>query len=69
MQQNEATNIEMAEDELHRAEYENEKFHISNSVLDNCLSTLKHETMYYPSRISQLIDSTPDDVDFASRNW
>ena len=42
MQQNEATNIEMAEDELHRAEYENGKLHIANSVLDNCLSTLKH---------------------------
>ena len=62
MQQNEATNIEMAEDELHRAEYENGKLHIANSVLDNCLSTLKHETMYYPSRIRQLIDSTPEDV-------
>lgn len=62
MQQNETTNIEMAEDELHRAEYENGKLHIANSVLDNCLSTLKHETMYYPSRIRQLIDSTPEDV-------
>lgn len=30
--------------------------HISNSVLDNCLSTLKHETMYYPSRIKQLLE-------------
>ena len=29
---------------------------MANSVLDNCLSTLKHETMYYPSRIRQLID-------------
>ncbi len=50
------TNIELAEDELKRAELEDEKLHISNSVLDNCLSTLKHETMYYPSRIRQLID-------------
>ena len=29
---------------------------MSNAVLDNCLSTLKHETMYYPSRIRQLIE-------------
>ena len=50
------TNIELAEDELHRAQYEDDKLHISNSVLDNCLSTLKHETMYYPSRIRVLID-------------
>lgn len=48
--------IELAEDELHRAEYEDARLHVSNSVLDNCLSTLKHETMYYPSRIRQLID-------------
>ena len=50
------TNIELAEDECRRSQYENEKLHISNSVLDNCLSTLKHETMYYPSRIRQLVD-------------
>ena len=49
---------ELAEDEYRRAEFENEKLHISNSVLDNCLSTLKHETMYYPSRIRQLIDGS-----------
>lgn len=53
-----STTLELAEDELHRAEYEDAKLHISNSVLDNCLSTLKHETMYYPSRIRQLIDGT-----------
>jgi len=50
-------NIEMADDELHRAELENANLHVANSVLDNCLSTLKHETMYYPSRIRQLVDS------------
>jgi hypothetical protein len=47
----------MANDELHRAELENDNLHVANSVLDNCLSTLKHETMYYPSRIRQLVDS------------
>ena len=51
------TNIEMAEDEVRRAELENANLHVSNAVLDNCLSTLKHETMYYPSRIRQLIDT------------
>ena len=53
MQQN---SIELAEDELRRAELENANLHVSVAVLDNCLSTLKHETMYYPSRIQQLID-------------
>ena len=55
------TNIEMADDELHRAELEDSVLHVSNAVLDNCLSTLKHETMYYPSRIRQLVDA--GDVD------
>ena len=48
--------IELAGDELHRYQLEDEKLYVSNSVLDNCLSTLKHETMYYPSRIRQLVD-------------
>ena len=56
--QNQHLGIELSEDELRRAEYENQKLYISNNVLDNCLSTLKHETMYYPSRIHQLIDGT-----------
>ena len=52
----------MLEDEIHRVKYENDKLHVSNLVLDNCLSTLKHETMYYPSRIRQLIATDADDV-------
>ncbi len=51
------TNLEMADDELRRAELEDAKLHVANAVLDNCLSTLKHETMYYPNRIRQLVDS------------
>lgn len=58
----ESYNIELAEDELHRLQYENDKLHIANSVLDNCLSSLKHETMYYPSRIKQLIDEPSTDM-------
>ncbi len=46
---------ELATDECHRIEMEAGRLHVSNSVLDNCLSTLKHETMYYPSRIKQMI--------------
>ena len=53
---------EAAIDELRKLEYENERLHISNNVLDNCLSTLKHETMYYPSRIRQLVDSQQDNL-------
>ena len=44
--------IELADDELHRIEYEADNVYVANSGLDNCLSTLNHETMYYPRRIS-----------------
>lgn len=53
--------IELERDELNRRQYEADMLHVCNSVLDNCLSTLKHETMYYPSRIRQLVEATPFD--------
>ena len=46
----------LLDDELRRSDLELQNLHVSNAVLDNCLSTLKHETMYYPSRIRQLIE-------------
>ena len=49
-------NVESLEDDIHRTELELANLHVSNAVLDNCLSTLKHETMYYPSRIRLLVD-------------
>lgn len=59
------TAIEMADDERRRAESEANHVHVQNMVLDNNLSTIKHETMYYPSRISaivnQLLDGTAKD--------
>ncbi len=48
--------IEMAEDEHRRRLYEEERLHVQNQIMDNCLSTIKHETMYYPGRIQQLVD-------------
>ncbi|MDD6553533.1 MAG: DUF5112 domain-containing protein [Prevotellaceae bacterium] len=48
--------LQLAQDERQRLQYENGRLHVSNAILDNCLSALKHETMYYPSRIRQLID-------------
>lgn len=56
-------NIEIAEDECRRTEYEDNNLHITNSVLDNCLSALKHETMYYPGRIRRLVDSGDGDIE------
>ena len=39
---------------LNRLQYELDRLHVQNSILDNGLSTIKHETMYYPARIHQL---------------
>ena len=47
----------MLDDDIRKAELEDGNLHVSNAVLDNCLSALKHETMYYPSRIRQLLDA------------
>lgn len=54
LQHGKAEQMEMLNDELRKANYENDQLHISNNVLDNCLSALKHETMYYPSRIQRM---------------
>ena len=56
MERQQMSSLEMMDDELRRLDLETANLHVSNAVLDNCLSTLKHETMYYPSRIRQLVD-------------
>lgn len=48
--------IELAQDDARRASYEENMLHVQNMVLDNCLSTIKHETIYYPNRIKQIVD-------------
>ncbi len=57
-----SVSIELAADECRRVEYEESNLHITNSILDNCLSTLKHETMYYPSRIARQAESANTDL-------
>ena len=47
---------DLAKDALRRQTMECDRLYVSNSVVDNCLSSLKHETMYYPSRIRQVLD-------------
>lgn len=48
--------IESVEDDERRVQHEKNRLHVQNLVLDNCLSTIKHETVYYPSRIRKLVD-------------
>ena len=55
--------IEMAQDEARRVLREENQLHVQNMVLDNCLSTIKHETIYYPNRIKQIIERLGEEVD------
>lgn len=55
--------IENAQDDFRRAKHEENLLHVQNMVLDNCLSTIKHETIYYPNKIKQIVlkSSSEDD--------
>lgn len=57
--------------ELRRIEHEEARLYVQNQVLDNCLSTIKHETLSYPGRIHYLVETgrtgqLPELVDYYS---
>ncbi|MBR5892526.1 MAG: DUF5113 domain-containing protein [Bacteroidaceae bacterium] len=43
-------------EEAERLKYEENYMHVRNMVIDNCLSMIKHETIYYPPRIGALVE-------------
>lgn len=48
------TTLEEVEEETERIKFEENRLHVQNMVMDNCLSVIKHETVYYPSRVREL---------------
>jgi len=48
-------NIEWVKEDINKSQYEESLLHVQNMVLDNCLSTIKHETIYYPNKIKQIV--------------
>ena len=44
------------QEQMERVRYEESRLHVQNQVMDNCLSMIKHETIYYPGRIRALIE-------------
>ena len=52
-----AERIEQLQEECLRIESEQQQIYVRNQIMDNCLSALKHETMYYPNRIKQIVDN------------
>ena len=63
------------EDELAKQDRDYYAMHVQNCIISNQLSTIKHETMYYPTRITQLMGNDTlltanelnDTVDYYSR--
>ncbi len=47
-------------DEQARMDFEQNRLYVQNQILENCLSTIKHESMYYPSRIRLLAEQMQD---------
>lgn len=61
--------VELLEEESSRLQYERDHLHVENMVLDNCLSTLRHETLYYPGRIGLIArKAISDGIDNESFN-
>ena len=48
--------IQESEEKAQRWRFEHDRLYVMNQILDNSLSTIKHETMYFPSRIKQMTD-------------
>lgn len=47
-------------DSIRKVSYERDRLYVCNNILENCLSAIKHETMYYPARINQYVSSCDD---------
>lgn len=54
--------LEEVAEETERMKYEENRLHVQNMVMDNCLSVIKHETIYYPSRIRELANRAIADI-------
>ena len=54
--QKNADSIDDSEEKTQKLRFEHDRLYVMNQILDNALSTIKHETMYFPSRIQQIAD-------------
>ncbi len=65
---NSYTTLEEVEEETERIKFEENRLHVQNMVMDNCLSVIKHETIYYPSRVRDLAQKTLATADCRCEN-
>ncbi len=55
-------NLFNLEEERRKALFEEDRIYVMNQILDNSLSTIKHETMYYPARAKQIVEQMQKDA-------
>lgn len=55
------TAVQETEEKIQRWRFEHDRLYVMNQILDNSLSTIKHETMYFPSRIKQMAELSPSE--------
>jgi hypothetical protein len=60
---NSYTTLEEVEEDTERIRLEENRLHVQNMVMDNCLSVIKHETVYYPSRVRELAQRALASID------
>lgn len=65
---NSYTTLEEVEEETERIRLEENRLHVQNMVMDNCLSVIKHETVYYPSRVRELAQRALASIDGRREN-
>lgn len=56
------TAIEQANEDIAKLRHNYERTYVCNNVIENCLSTIKHETMYYPSKIKHYAETAEKDL-------
>lgn len=56
-------NITDLTEQNYKTKFEEDRLYVMNQVLDNSLSTIKHETMYYPARIDQMAQGMLEDTE------
>lgn len=54
--ENSTEELESQKDMFHKLQFESDRLRIKNNIIANNLSSIKHETMYYPSRILNMIE-------------
>jgi len=57
------TDITRLTEQNYKTSFEEDRLYVMNQVLDNSLSTIKHETMYYPARIDQMAQDLQEHTD------